>query len=137
MPSQHGPRNGWSETVHEVSTLLDGPQGVNTLFAWVALALALALGRDHKCEDGCQPLGCLGVWVAWKVTCSFWSESFSQACIRLLLEAPSPSLRIDVVSCPHFVHMDQMCSQALEVLDLPFPSVSKHFKLLFHGKGVL
>lgn len=53
------------------------------------------------------------------------------------LRPPSPSLRIDVVSCPHFVHMDQMCSQALEVLDLPFPSVSKLFKLLFHGKGVL
>lgn len=62
---------------------------MNTLFACVG-QLALALGRDHKCEEGCQPLGCLGVQVAWKVTRSFWSESFSQVCGRLQLEAFKP-----------------------------------------------
>lgn len=40
---------------------------MSALFAGVG-QLPLALGRDHKCEDGCQPLGCLGVQVAWKVT---------------------------------------------------------------------
>lgn len=60
---------------------------MNTLFASVG---KLALDKDHKCEDGCQPLGCLGVQVSWKVTHSFWSESFSQACGRLPLEASKP-----------------------------------------------
>lgn len=42
---------------------------MNTLFAWVE---QLALGKDHKCEDSCQPLGCLGIQVAWKATHNFW-----------------------------------------------------------------
>jgi hypothetical protein len=66
-------------------------------------------------KTAANPWGCLGVQVAQKVTHSFGLNPFLKPVEDYHSRPPSLSLRLDVLSCPHSVHMDQMCSQALEV----------------------
>lgn len=85
---------------------------MNALFAWVG-QLALALGRDHKCEDFCQPLGCLGVRVAWKSHVAFGLNPFFKPAEDYRQRPSSPSLRLGVLST--LCLYGPICSQALEV----------------------
>ena len=102
-PSQHGPGNGWPETVHEVSTLPDGPEGDEHLVC-LRGQVALALGR------WLPTLGLPG-----RSHVAFGLKPFLKPVEDYCSGPPSPSLRLDVLSCPHSDHVDQMCSQALEV----------------------